>query len=359
MAIEESEYIANTTNELTDSPILQNLINYIRIHILRFTAIIVYMLWLFMMQMWATFSVPGWTFIDGLYWAAASLSTGGMWAIPNNSPPSYFAVAAAFSCMGIPIMAVAFTSMIGLIFHMDNHLSTLLENVNDRVTEAEIELLQRFGIDKKDGFFDKKEFIILCAIRLNILTPSVIQYIVQRFDQLDESCTGRLCYATAFKKYHSLLPNILASEEEVKEDEEGNGSSSSKSKKYKRNVKHVTICEIDSTNNFDNNNLNNNNNTDDNDTNIKPSRTSSQNSIIGTSTDPAKKRGSGLYIDTTEKGHNYDGCIHHTEIITQQHEDDESCIQLFGISSTTLLCRDRSVSIEGGNCEHIDRIVGT
>ena len=83
------------------------------------------------------------------------------------------------------------------------------DTVNELVTEAEIELLQRFGIDNKDGFFDKTEFIVLCAIRINILTPSIVQYVVQRFDELDESGTGRLCYAAAFKKYRSLIPSLL------------------------------------------------------------------------------------------------------------------------------------------------------
>ena len=98
-----------------------------------------------------------------------------------------------------------------VIPYFDLHRYVVKDRVNERVTEAEIELLQRFGIDKKDGFFDKTEFIILCAIRVNILTPPIIQYIVQRFDQLDESGTGRLCYATAFKKYHSLLSHVTAS----------------------------------------------------------------------------------------------------------------------------------------------------
>ena len=356
VAIDQGEYIANTTNELTDSLILRKVINYIRIHILRLTAIMVYMLWLFMMQMWATFSVPGWTFIDGLYWAAASLSTGGMWAIPNDSPESYFVIAAAFSCLGIPIMATAFTSMIGLIFHMDSHRSTLLENVNERVTEAEIELLQRFGIDKKDGFFDKKEFIILCAIRLNILMPSVIQYIVQRFDQLDESGSGRLCYATAFKKYHSLITGILASEG-VEEGKEG-----VKHKSIKQTNTHTNNNTIATSNNVNNKNNNNSNNItschsiDEEEADkiiiIKPLQ-HSHHSVYDDGYEEKSNVSDHSAIATHEKGQNCDHSVSSKNLI-ENDDDEDTCIH-FGISSNILLNKSRSMSI-GGNCEHIDRM---
>ena len=83
---------------------------------------------------WATYTIPNWTFVEGLYFAVSSCSTGGLWAIPSDSPDSYFAIAGAFSCLGVPLMAVAITSLIGLIFdigrvrcvYMYIHVNTLI-----------------------------------------------------------------------------------------------------------------------------------------------------------------------------------------------------------------------------------------
>lgn len=213
LSIKLGDEIKKSTQAMFKSPLLRQIVTYIRVHLFRVGSIFLYVVWLFVFQIWGTFVIPGWSFIDGMYLSAASLSGGGMWAIPVDSPKPYFAAVGAFSCIGIPIMAVAFVSTIGLVFDLDNPRGLLVQMASARVTETEIELLQRCGIDSNDGFFDKCEYIILVGMRLNILTPSVIQYIVQRFNQLDETGTGRLCYATAFKRYHNLVPEMLKRDE--------------------------------------------------------------------------------------------------------------------------------------------------
>lgn len=216
-AIKVGDDIKKSTQAMIKSPFLRQVVSYIRVHLFRVGSIFLFVVWLFAFQLWGTFVIPGWTFIDGMYLSAASLSGGGMWAIPSDSPKPYFAAVGAFSCIGIPIMAVAFVSTVGLVFDLDNPRGLLVQMASARVTETEIELLQKCGIDSNDGFFDKCEYIILVGMRLNILTPSVIQYIVQRFNHLDETGTGRLCYATAFKRFHNLVPEMLKRDETMRQ----------------------------------------------------------------------------------------------------------------------------------------------
>ncbi len=61
----------------------------------------------------------GWVFVEGLYNAISSLSTGGLWAIPKESPDiDYFAIG-LFSATGIPLMAVAMSAMARLFILFD------------------------------------------------------------------------------------------------------------------------------------------------------------------------------------------------------------------------------------------------
>jgi hypothetical protein len=45
--------------------------------------------------------------MDGLYFAVASYSTGGLWAIPADSPGWRWVITGVFTATGVPIMAMA------------------------------------------------------------------------------------------------------------------------------------------------------------------------------------------------------------------------------------------------------------
>ena len=177
------------------------------------------------MVLWSVLTIPTWQFIDGFYFAVASLSGGGMWAIPSSSSVTSFAIAGAFTCTGIPIMAAAYVSIIGLTFQLGIDNISLLKAMDTEVSDSEcLFLTELFGcttISKtlsnpasvknlsvnicqsshSNGpssepsqaiiptntntnllLLKKADFIVLCCIRLNILTPSVARYILERFE---------------------------------------------------------------------------------------------------------------------------------------------------------------------------------
>jgi hypothetical protein len=51
----------------------------------KLTIIFAFWVWIFTMVIWSQFAFPEWVFIDGLYFAISSLSTGGMWRIPTDT----------------------------------------------------------------------------------------------------------------------------------------------------------------------------------------------------------------------------------------------------------------------------------
>lgn len=64
---------------------------------------------------WSCF-VIGWPWLDGLYFALSSLSTGGMWSIPLKSPDYVYACVGLYTCLGVPIMGMAMGNIATLMF---------------------------------------------------------------------------------------------------------------------------------------------------------------------------------------------------------------------------------------------------
>jgi hypothetical protein len=58
------------------------------------------------------------------------------------------------------------------------------EMIDAVVTREELEYLHELGLEDYDGRIDKAEFIILCMIRMGT-DPGLIQYIIQRFGELN------------------------------------------------------------------------------------------------------------------------------------------------------------------------------
>jgi Ca2+-binding EF-hand superfamily protein len=67
--------------------------------------------------------------------------------------------------------------------------------IRAKVTEKELEMMKRFGLDDGDGYISRSEFILLCAVRLGAMDPDLIQAINDRFSQLDTNSEGCVEYA--------------------------------------------------------------------------------------------------------------------------------------------------------------------
>ncbi|CAB9529837.1 expressed unknown protein [Seminavis robusta] len=132
----------------------------------------------------------GWSYNQAQYFAIGTLSTGGLYRIPDDSATWMFAVTAVFACLGVPIMAVAMAEVArGLMDKGD--LEATKASVNEPVTAEELIMLQKFGLENGDGEIDRAEFIILCMVRMGT-DPNLIEFISHRFHQLDEDGGGTL-----------------------------------------------------------------------------------------------------------------------------------------------------------------------
>lgn len=76
--------------------------------------LLLWMVWIASMIIFSCNRV-GWSFIDGLYFAVSSLSTGGLFAIPNDSPDWYYGLVGCFAATGVPLMGMAMGQLASLL----------------------------------------------------------------------------------------------------------------------------------------------------------------------------------------------------------------------------------------------------
>ena len=106
--------------------------------------------WLIAMGIMIAYSMleVGWSFTEAQYFAISTLSTGGLWRIPDDSSTWMFGVTGVFAMLGVPIMAVAMAQVArGLTEKGD--LEATKGTVNEPVTAEELIMLQKFGLESK------------------------------------------------------------------------------------------------------------------------------------------------------------------------------------------------------------------
>jgi hypothetical protein len=91
-----------------------------------------------------------WGFIEGLYFAVSSLSTGGHYSIPGNAEDWEYALIGVFAAVGVPVMGVAMATLASFFIDVDS-IEDLMMKVKELVTEKEIDMLVDFGKDYNDS----------------------------------------------------------------------------------------------------------------------------------------------------------------------------------------------------------------
>ena len=163
-------------------------------------AVSTWLIWVGIMVAFSLFGM-GWSFIQALYFAVSTLSTGGHWGLPEHGTPDWlWPVTAFFAMLGVPIMAVAMAQLATMLVDEGDLDSTKAQIVED-VTGEELLMLRKFGLENGDGVIDSAEYIILCMVRM--VKSQIVQY------------TGLL----------SLLPSSFFLTHERRCDDQNGGSS--------------------------------------------------------------------------------------------------------------------------------------
>lgn len=172
------------TMSTEETGIIQILWNFASCFRIQIGIISFFMIWIFIMQMWALFSIPGWMFIDSLYFAISSCSSGGLIAIPNNSPLDYFAVVGALTLLGVPIMRLAVISFVDLYFQLFQSHTVRRQLNHVAIDSTHIQTLSSLGKDTcRDGLVDKVEYILLCCMQVKLIASSLVRILSKHYDE--------------------------------------------------------------------------------------------------------------------------------------------------------------------------------
>lgn len=150
-----------------------------------------------------TTSSIGWSVLDGMYFSLASMTTGGLHALPDDSPEWCYLFTALYILVGVPVMAVSFGLMANAVTNAGGS-AALADKISARITNDELDLMKSFGIEDGDGAIDNKEYVILILVRIGALAPDLIRVINSRFQTLDTNRTGSITYEDLQKKGTTL-----------------------------------------------------------------------------------------------------------------------------------------------------------
>jgi hypothetical protein len=169
-----------------------DILAFVTVHGPRMRIHLFFLLWVIVGVLWSCLSIK-WPLIDGVYFSVSSLTTGGMWAIPDGSPDWYYGVVALYIVGGVPIMAISLGMVANFVSTIGG--SQIMEQkISAHITDAEIEMMESFGIADDDGSIDAKEFAILTLVRIGALQPALICMIHERFKEIDKNKTGSISY---------------------------------------------------------------------------------------------------------------------------------------------------------------------
>mmetsp|Transcript_21133 Transcript_21133/g.39436 ORF Transcript_21133/g.39436 Transcript_21133/m.39436 type:complete len:1004 (-) Transcript_21133:224-3235(-) len=144
--------------------------------------------------LWYTFSDDFDDAFGVINFIISSLCAGGFVALDSNSNSLQYSVTAFYTAIGIPLFNVSLGLLLSLVLKKTED-QIIYEKMVAPVTQREQEFMEAFGIDDGDGRLDYKEYVILMAVRMGSVPPSLVMEVQERFHMLDRKHCGEIKYS--------------------------------------------------------------------------------------------------------------------------------------------------------------------
>jgi hypothetical protein len=144
----------------------------------------------------------GWGFTNSLYFAISSLSTGGLYAIEEHAEEWEYGLIAAYCAVGIPVMGAAMAGLASLFLDLGS-VDQACKEIRHPISEEEVNMLGALGIADSIEELDKLEFLVLCIVRIGSVSPDLVKFILEYFQELDTDHSGKLSIIELTNRFKS------------------------------------------------------------------------------------------------------------------------------------------------------------
>mmetsp|Transcript_12749 Transcript_12749/g.20758 ORF Transcript_12749/g.20758 Transcript_12749/m.20758 type:complete len:502 (+) Transcript_12749:85-1590(+) len=130
-------------------------------------------------------------FVNALYFAVSSLSTGGHYSLPAGNKEWIYGLTGLYCAFGVPLMGVAMATIASFFINVGS-IEDTLKDMKKPISQEEVDMMTEFGLADDDGEIDKSEFIILCMVRTGAVSPGLVKLMELYFNELDDDKSGKL-----------------------------------------------------------------------------------------------------------------------------------------------------------------------
>jgi len=184
---EELEY----QEKIKDSSRLVKIIHFLVFHQCEFQPIVLWILFVSVATLAAWNTNEEFNFINSLYFAVSSLSTGGHYSLPGGNREWVYGLTGLYCAFGVPLMGVAMATIASFFINVGS-IEDTLQDMKKPISKQEVDMLTEFGLADDDGEIDKSEFIILCMVRTGAVSPGLVKLMELYFNELDDDKSGKL-----------------------------------------------------------------------------------------------------------------------------------------------------------------------
>ena len=132
----------------------------------------------------------GWSFGHAQYFAISLCSSAGSFSLPSDSPLWSYLLAAISMAIGVPLMALAISSM-AIMWMQGSSFDRVKKAAWTPVTQRELETLMKIGLGRGEEVISKSDYVLLGLLRMGT-DAGMIEYLCDCFDQAQEEA-GCVC----------------------------------------------------------------------------------------------------------------------------------------------------------------------
>jgi len=144
-----------------------------------------FFLWLVVGVMWSR-AVFDWQLSKALYFSLSTLTSAGLYSIPETSTDFQFFFVGLYAATGIPVTMLAIGNLVTFLIEEAGRrkISSYLRR---KITDAEFEVLRSESVDPASGQLDISKFLLLVFVRQRVVDVRLIDVVLDRVKQREDA----------------------------------------------------------------------------------------------------------------------------------------------------------------------------